>query len=165
MDPISLTLFALCSWGHSAGGTSVTAHLATNPTNPPFKAAIFVRYHDLKSVSASLILHSVALALQLCISHLQDGQPEAPDHLRPLGKLTGCASAADTLGCLRAAPYATLKDAINTTPSFLSPNGLDLTWGISIDGDLIQKSLNQYIREGCYARVPVLGGQVDDEGT
>jgi len=56
-------------------------------------------------------------------------------------------------------------DAVNTTPAFLSPNGLDLTWGISIDGDLMKKSLKQYIRDGHYARIPMLGGQVDDEGT
>jgi acetylcholinesterase len=41
---------------------------------------------------------------------------------------------------------------------------VDYTWGITIDGDLIKKSLRQYIREGRYARVPILGGQVDDEG-
>ena len=46
-----------------------------------------------------------------------------------------------------------------------SPNGLDISWIISIDGDLIKKSLIQYVREGCYARVPILGGEVDDEGT
>lgn len=34
---------ARCSWGHSAGSLSVTTHLTTNPVNPPFKAAIFVR--------------------------------------------------------------------------------------------------------------------------
>lgn len=56
-------------------------------------------------------------------------------------------------------------DAINTTPSSLTPGGLDLTWSITIDGDLITKSLNQYIEEGYYARVPILCGQVDDEGT
>jgi len=78
---------------------------------------------------------------------------------------TGCASASDTLECLRAVPYANLTNAVNTTPAFLSPNGLDITWAISIDGELFQKSLKQYVRDGCYARVPILGGQVDDEGT
>jgi acetylcholinesterase len=80
-------------------------------------------------------------------------------------QFTGCTSAPDTLECLRAAPYATLRDAVDTTPSFVSPNGVDHTWIITIDGDLIKKSLRQYIREGRYARVPILGGQVDDEGT
>ena len=88
---------------------------------------------------------------------------QAPyDHLV---QYAGCSSAPDTLECLRAAPYDTLKDAINTTPSFLSPNGLDITWGISIDGQLIQKSFKQYINEGRYAKIPIVGGQVDDEGT
>ena len=80
-------------------------------------------------------------------------------------QFTGCTSTPDTLECLRAAPYATLADAINTTPSVISPNGVDLTWDVSIDGELVKKSLMQYIDEGCYARVPILGGQVDDEGT
>ena len=78
---------------------------------------------------------------------------------------TGCTSAPDTLECLRAAPYATLKDAVDTTPVIFSTNGLDITWSISVDGDLIKKSLRQYIHEGCYARVPMIGNLVDDEGT
>jgi len=80
-------------------------------------------------------------------------------------QFTGCAAALDTLECLRAAPYATLKDAIDTNSATSPPNGVDLTWSISIDGDLIKKSLRQYVREGRYARVPMLGGQTDDEGT
>ena len=84
------------------------------------------------------------------------------DHLV---EYTGCTLAADTLDCLRRVSIATLQDAINATPSFLSPNGLDLTWGLSIDGNLIKKSLMKYIREGCYARIPIIGSQVDDEGT
>ena len=71
----------------------------------------------------------------------------------------------DTLECLRTAPYTTLIDAVNTTPAVFSSNGLDLTWRISIDGDLMKKSVRQYINEGSYARVPILGGLVDDEGT
>ena len=78
---------------------------------------------------------------------------------------TGCSSAPDTLECLRAVPYETLQDAINKTPPFLSPNGLDLTWSFSVDGELIQKTLKEYINDDCYARIPILGGQVDDEGT
>ena len=78
---------------------------------------------------------------------------------------TGCTLASDTLECLRAAPYAILADAVDNTTPLASSNGLDLTWGVSIDGELIQKSLNQYISEGCYAKVPILAGQVDDEGT
>ena len=56
-------------------------------------------------------------------------------------------------------------DAVNTTPAIFSPNGVDFTWGISVDGDLIKKQFRESVREGCYAKVPILGGQVDDEGT
>ena len=82
-----------------------------------------------------------------------------------LVEFTGCSSASDTLECLRAAPYATLKDAVDTTPGTFSSNGLDGAWSMSVDGDLIKKPLRQYIREGRYARVPMVGGLVDDEGT
>ena len=34
-----------------------------------------------------------------------------------------------------------------------------------MDGELIQKTLKEYINDDCYARIPILGGQVDDEGT
>ena len=80
-------------------------------------------------------------------------------------EFTGCTSAPDTLECLRAVPYATLKDAVDTTPVPFSPNGLDLAWSISVDGGLVKKSLRQYVREGCYARVPIVGNLVDDEAT
>ena len=56
-------------------------------------------------------------------------------------------------------------DAVNTTPSLAFPNGMDNTWGISVDGDLMKKSIRQYVSEGNYAGVPILGGLVDDEGT
>ena len=56
-------------------------------------------------------------------------------------------------------------DALSTISSSPTFDGVDITWSISIDGELIKKSLNQYVSDGCYARVPTLGGDVDDEGT
>jgi len=55
--------------------------------------------------------------------------------------------------------------AVDATPPIFSPNGASSTWGISVDGDLIKKTLKQYVSEETYARVPILGDQVDDEGT
>ncbi|KAF9789755.1 Alpha/Beta hydrolase protein, partial [Thelephora terrestris] len=128
----------------AAGSQSIIVHILTNPTSPPFKAAILVR---------------------ACEFEIPTDSQNYQATYDQLVQFTGCASAPDTLECLRAAPYATLADAVNTTPSFLSLNGLDLTWAISIDGELIEKAVKQYINEGCYAMLPILGSQVDDEGT
>jgi len=56
-------------------------------------------------------------------------------------------------------------DAINTAPALASLDGVDIIWSISVDGDLMKKSLRQYINAGSYARVPIIGGGTDDEGT
>ena len=50
----SLTSYASQSWGHSAGSLSITPRTATNPANPPPKAAIFVHVHNPKFISTSL---------------------------------------------------------------------------------------------------------------
>jgi acetylcholinesterase len=154
-----------CSWGQSAGSASITAHLATNPVNPPFRAAILVGLRDKKTgfgvANNPIRFQHSSYTRPLYTTDSQKHQAIYDQ----LVQFTGCTSTPDTLECLRAVPYATLKAAVDTTPSSFSPNGLDLTWGISIDGDLIKKSLRQYIREGRYARVPILGGQTDDEGT
>ena len=38
-----------------------------------------------------------------------------------LVRAAGCAGAEDTLECLRQLPFQTLKDAVNMSPSFMSP--------------------------------------------
>ena len=38
-----------------------------------------------------------------------------------LVQAAGCAGAEDTLECLRQLPFQTLKDAVNMSPSFMSP--------------------------------------------
>jgi acetylcholinesterase len=149
------------SWGQSAGALSITAHLVTNSANSPFRAAILVCLYNPKTRFGTA--NNPILAFDY--DPLHDRWSEIPGHVRPPVQFTGCTSAPDILKCLRVAPYATLREAIDTTPSLVSPNGVDYTWSITIVGDLIEKSPRQYIRGGRCARVPILGGQVDDEGT
>lgn len=78
---------------------------------------------------------------------------------------TECSSASSTLDCLRQLPAQTLLDVVNTTPAQFSPHALNFTWSLSVDGVLLNKTLKESIRLGQYAKVPLLGGQVDDEGT
>ena len=73
--------------------------------------------------------------------------------------------ALDTFGCLRAVSYANLTGALGTVASAFPTRGVDMTWAISIDGDLMKKSMNQYVNEGSYTTIPILGGEVEDEGT
>jgi acetylcholinesterase len=158
-------LYTQYSWGESAGGFSINAHLATTPVNPPFRAAIIVCLSNPRTSfdianNPIRFQHSGYMAPLYKTDH-----PKYQAIYDHLVEFAGCTSAPDTLECLRVAPYAALKDAVDTTPSLFSLSGVDFTWGISVDGDLVEKTLRQYISEGSYARVPILGGQVDDEGT
>lgn len=78
---------------------------------------------------------------------------------------TNCTAAKSTLDCLRKVPIDALLKAIDTTPAMFSPQGLLFTWGQSVDDDLFKKTPKQLIREGRYAKVPILAGSNDDEGT
>ena len=87
-------------WGQSAGAISVGLHLVTNGGDPEglFRGAF-----------------------------MQSGSPQPTGDITEgqstydfLVAETGCAGAQDTLQCLRAAPYATLKAAIDKTPGFFS---------------------------------------------
>lgn len=78
---------------------------------------------------------------------------------------TECSSASSTLDCLRKVPAQALLEIVNTTPAQFSPHALNFTWSLGVDNVLLNKTLKEYIRTGHYAKVPLLGGQVDDEGT
>ncbi|KAK6857406.1 hypothetical protein PG995_007593 [Apiospora arundinis] len=80
---------------------------------------------------------------------------------------TGCASNADRLGCLRALPVATLNALFNSSaPSGGLINGV-ATPPLSavIDGDFITNQGANLLREGKFAKVPLLLGNNFDEGT
>lgn len=78
---------------------------------------------------------------------------------------TGCSSATDTLDCLRGVPAQSIIDYVNTTPPQFNQYGINITWSLSVDGILLKKTLKEYVRAGEYANIPLIGGQVDDEGT
>lgn len=78
---------------------------------------------------------------------------------------TGCSSAANTLDCLRGVPATAIIDYVNTTPAQFNPYGINFTWTLSMDGTMFKKTLKESIRAGEYAKIPLIGGQVDDEGT
>jgi len=141
-DPSKVTL-----WGQSAGGSSTTTHLVLNGNNrrPPFRAAV------IHSSFAPPMQATNSEKNQNYYDHLVQG--------------TNCSAAKSTMECLRKVPADALLKVIDTTPAMFSPEGLIFTWGQSVDNVLFKKTSKQLIREGNYAKVPVLAGSTDDEGT
>jgi acetylcholinesterase len=82
-----------------------------------------------------------------------------------LVETTNCTGAASPLDCLRTVPTQAIVDFVNTTPPQFNQYGVNLTWSLTVDGVLLNKTLKEYVRERHYTNIPFIGGQVDDEGT
>jgi acetylcholinesterase len=78
---------------------------------------------------------------------------------------TGCSGQSSTLDCLRKLPYDNYANAISQLPSLFSDRGLNLTFGVSVDGNLLHKTLKAAFRDGEFSSVPLVVGSTDDEGT
>ncbi|KAF8318770.1 alpha/beta-hydrolase [Clavulina sp. PMI_390] len=77
----------------------------------------------------------------------------------------GCSSASDTLACLRTVSYATIKAAINKTPSIFAYQSLDLAWLPRVDGVFLTDAPFNLVANGVVANVPFVNGDCEDEGT
>ncbi|KAF8992728.1 Alpha/Beta hydrolase protein [Cyathus striatus] len=139
-DPEKVTI-----WGQSAGAISVALQLVINDGDNEgmFRAAVM-------ESGATIPLNSIA-----------DQQPVYDQ----LVSDTGCGRSQDTFTCLRSAPFDTPMAAVNNTPGLYSYRGLQPEYQPSIDGELITRSPITSLRNGLYAKVPVINGAVDDEGT
>ncbi|KAH7928880.1 alpha/beta-hydrolase [Leucogyrophana mollusca] len=78
---------------------------------------------------------------------------------------TNCTSSPDTLSCLRAADYNALLNGVLQTTPLLSYQALNASWHPLVDGKILKQTIRQSLAQGKYARVPVIAGDVDDEGT
>ena len=88
------------SWGESAGAISVALHMIANGGNTEGL------FHGAFMESGAVIP----------VGDMTLGQQDYDN----LVQAAGCAGAEDTLECLRQAPLSTLKEAMNSSPSFLS---------------------------------------------
>ncbi|KAI4623046.1 uncharacterized protein J4E87_006139 [Alternaria ethzedia] len=123
-------------WGESAGAYSVGDHIAAhNGDNEGlFRAAI------LESGNAV----GAPLNGTDWYQHMYDNLTES----------VGCSGAEDTLQCLRDVPYETI-----------APYGYQgLEWFHVIDGSLIPRYGQQSLREGKFAKIPLILGTNTDEG-
>ncbi|THH27887.1 hypothetical protein EUX98_g6289 [Antrodiella citrinella] len=132
-------------WGESAGAMSAAAHMLTNGGNNDglFRGAYMQ--------SGSLLPFGDVQGAQV----FYDG----------LVADAGCEGAIDTLQCLRHIPFDRLKAAIDMSPSFFSFQSLATSWFARHDGNFLPKSPYELAEEGSIAKVPVVTGVCEGEGT
>lgn len=91
--------------------------------------------------------------------------PKAQHVYDTIVERTGCEGHADTLQCLRDVDLQTLLEASTYLPTFLGYDSIALSFMPRPDGELMTKSPEFLLKEGKFARVPVIIGDEEDEGT
>ncbi|KAL8291294.1 hypothetical protein RQP46_002272 [Phenoliferia psychrophenolica] len=136
-------------WGESAGAISVALHLLKDGGD---QKGLF-QGGFMNSGSQFPITNSIASA-----------QP----YYDALVKEVDCSSSSDTLECLRGVDYDTIKSAMDFVgPSILSYSSLNVSWIPRTDGEggFLPQNGQELMRQGLYSKVPLICGDLDDEGT
>ncbi|KAI0364152.1 carotenoid ester lipase precursor [Pilatotrama ljubarskyi] len=139
-DPAKVTI-----WGQSAGAISVALQMMANggDTEGLFRAGF-----------------------------LQSGAPgpygdilEVQGTYDQIVSDAGCASAEDTLECLRMVPTEVLKAAMDKSPSFVDYVQVNTPWNAHADGVFVTQPPQHLLLNGSVARIPVVVGNDEDEGS
>lgn len=132
--------------GESAGSWSVTAHLVANDGNHEdlFRAAVGISGGPLKVTN-------------------HQGRPQ--ELFNSLVEYVDCASATDKIACLRLAPYEKIYEHAQSVNFLLGYRSLASAWTLRPDGHFLTKSPDILVSEGKIANVPLMYGDVADEGT
>ncbi|KAJ7201170.1 sterol esterase [Mycena pura] len=76
-----------------------------------------------------------------------------------------CRGANDTLECLRRVPLDSFQAAVNNTANIFSFQSLNLVWRPRVDGEVIVHNPLVSVSKGLFAKIPIISGDADDEGT
>ncbi|KAJ6529373.1 sterol esterase [Mycena capillaripes] len=76
-----------------------------------------------------------------------------------------CSDSKDTLECLRRVPLDAFTATVDNTTNVFSFSSMNIIWRPRVDGDVIVQDPLVSVAEGKYAKVPIVTGDADDEGT
>ena len=140
-------------WGESAGAISACDHTIINGGDTSYNGGQLFR---------GAILNSGTVVPTVPVDH-----PKAQAIYDEVVSAAGCASSYDTLACLRALPLNKLSDAFAANPSFFSYTSINLAYLPRPDpaDDFMPVSPEEAVQSGAFAKVPIITGNQQDEGT
>lgn len=147
-DPTKVTI-----WGESAGSISVFDQTIINGGDNTYQG---------KALFRGAIMDSGSVVPATDVS---SAKPQAI-YNQVVGA-AGCSSASNSLQCLRALPYGTFLNAVNSVPSIFGYRSVDLSYLPRPDpnSNFFQVSPQIALQTGKYAKVPIIIGDQQDEGT
>ncbi|KAF7198555.1 putative secreted lipase [Pseudocercospora fuligena] len=147
-DPDKVTI-----WGESAGAISAMDHTIINGGDHTYNG---------KALFRAAIMNSGSVIPAEDVS-----TPKAQAIYDQVVASSSCAGSSDALTCLRGLSYADFLRAVSSVPGIFSYRSLDLSYLPRPDpGDsFFSQSPEVSVANGAYAKVPVIVGDQEDEGT
>ncbi|KAJ7266843.1 sterol esterase [Mycena rebaudengoi] len=90
-----------------------------------------------------------------------DGQP----YYDELVVANNCTGSTDSLDCLKRVPFDSFMATVNNTIDEFAYSSAAIIWRPRVDGDVIVQNPLISVSETSFAKIPIMTGDTDDEGT